>query len=205
MSRAGEHDRGREERDEVARGAARLFRTGRAATVGRAIDEALRRARPGAARPPDSLVRRHLEALGEEREGPAGHAASLRATRESIAEWMETLGALPGDPPVHVVGRAAAGELEGDLDVHLRVATDLPIGDLAATLVAHGAPEPDFSSVHGPFGDFHRLTFDEPPLRIRVTRCPPRTAATPERDLVTGRPQAALDLESFRRLVTPQG
>lgn len=189
------------ERDEVACRAARLFRAGRATTVREAIDEALRRGRDGAPRPPESLVRRHLEALGEEREGPGGHAASLRATRESIAEWMETLAALPGDPPVHVVGRAAAGELEGDVDVHLRVATDLPIGDLAATLVAHGAPEPIFSSVHGPFGDFDRLTFDEPPLRIRITRCPPKTAATPDRDLVTGRPQAALDLESFRRTI----
>ncbi len=189
------------DRDAVARRAARLFHAARCPSVAASIDEALRRARPGSPRPPESLVRRHLEGLGEEERGQAGHAESLRATRASIAEWMETLAGLPGEPAVHLVGRAAAGELEGDLDVHLRVATDLPIGELAATLVAHGAPEPDFSSVHGPFGDFDRISFDEPPLRIRVTRCPPRTAAVPDRDLVTGRPQAALDLESFRRTI----
>lgn len=187
------------DRDAVARRAARLFRAGRCPSVAASIDEALRRARPGLPRPPESLVRRHLEGLGEQEHGEAGHEESLRAIRESIAEWMETLAGLPGEPPVHLVGRAAAGELEGDLDVHLRVATDLPIGEIAATLVAHGAPEPDFSSVHGPFGDFDRVRFDEPPLRIRVTRCPPRTSAVPDRDLVTGRPQAALDLAAFRR------
>jgi hypothetical protein len=178
------------DRDAVARRAARLFHAARCPSVAASIDEALRRARPGSPRPPESLVRRHLEGLGEEERGQAGHA-----------EWMETLAGLPGEPAVHLVGRAAAGELEGDLDVHLRVATDLPIGELAATLVAHGAPEPDFSSVHGPFGDFDRISFNEPPLRIRVTRCPPRTASVPDRDLVTGRPQAALDLESFRRTI----
>jgi hypothetical protein len=59
--------------------------------------------------------------------------------------------------------------------------------------------------VHGPFGDFDRLGFDEPPLRIRITRCPPRTAAVPERDLVTGKPQPALDLASFRRAIAAAG
>lgn len=193
------------DRDELARAAARLFRAGRSPSVAAAIDEAIRRRGGSVTRPPESLVRRHLEGLGEEERGTMGHAASLRAVREAIAEWMETLASLPGDPSVHVVGRAARGELEGDLDVHLRVATDLPIGDLAATLVGHGAPEPVFSTVHGPFGDFHRISFDEPPLRIRITRCPPRTAARPELDLVTGKPQAALDLDAFRRTIAPSG
>jgi hypothetical protein len=188
-------------RDEAARRAARLFRAGRSDSVAKAIDEALLRSRPGTRRPPESLVRRHIEGLDEEELGQAGHARSVRALRETIAEWMETLAALPGEPAVHLVGRAAAGELDGDLDVHLRIATDLPIGELAATLVAHGAPEPEFSSVHGPYGDFDRITFDEPPLRIRITRCPPRTAAVPDRDLVTGRPQPAVELHAFRRSI----
>jgi hypothetical protein len=190
-------------RDEVARRAARLFRDGRSPTVSAAIAETLRRSPPGTPRPNDALVRRHLEAIDEEERGHEGHADAVRNVREAIAEWMETLAALPGEPAVHLVGRAAAGELDGDLDVHLRVATDLSIGTLAATLVSHGAPEPAFSAVHGPFGTFDRLGFDEPPLRIRVTRCPPRTAAVPERDLVTGKPQPALDLASFRRSIGP--
>lgn len=190
----------KDERDAIARRAARLFRAGRCPTVSAAIAEALRRGAPGSPRPTDTLVRRHLEGLDEEQRGLEGHEAEVRGRREAIAEWMETLAALPGEPSVHVVGRAAAGELDGDVDVFLRVATDLPIGDLAATLVSHGAPEPEFSSVHGPFGDFDRITFDEPPFRIRITRCPPRTAAAPDRDLATGRTQPWLDLESFRRL-----
>lgn len=191
------------EADAIARRAAVLYRTGRSPSVSEAIAEALRRGRPGAPRPSASLVRRHLEAMDEEERGRSGHERQVSGRRAAIAEWMETLAALPGDPPVHVVGRAARGELDGDVDVHLRVATDLPIGELAATLVAHGAPEPDFSSVHGPFGDFDRISFDEPPLRIRITRCPPRTAARPDRDLVTGKPQEALDLASFRRTIAP--
>lgn len=192
-------------RDEIARRAARLFRAGRSPSVPEAIAETLRRSPPGAPRPSDSLVRRHLEAIDEEDRGREGHANEVRNLRQAIAEWMETLAALPGEPAVHVVGRAATGELDGDVGVHLRVATDLPIAALAATLVSHGAPEPGFTTVHGPFGDFDRLGFDEPPLRIRITRCPPRTAAVPERDLVTGKPQPALDLASFRRAIAAAG
>jgi len=191
--------------DEVARRAARMWRDGGVTDLARAIDAALGRAPAGTPRPSESLVRRHVQGFELEESGAEAYARRVRGTLAAIAEWMETLAGLPGEPPVHLVGRAALGLLDAECDVHLRVSTERPLAEIAATLVAHGAPEPEFSTVHGPYGDFGRLAFADPPFRIRVTRCPPETRARPDRDLVTGRRQASLDLAAVRaRLELPE-
>lgn len=179
-------------REQVAALAARLVADDRAATVREAVGMAVDRlhAAPSAL-PSEGLVRRHLQPRLMQRLGAEGYA-SMIARREELAETVMTIMAgLPGVVDVVLAGRAARGQLDGDVTLHLRVYTRRAIGELAQALLDVGAAlgwgEPRFSTADTRLGRRDRVEFDAEGATVSLIRCMPEERAEAQRDLFTGR------------------
>lgn len=201
MSRASDgggprRGRRRREADPHAGDAARRFDAGTAGSIESAIDSTASR-HPDAPRPTANHVRRHLRGLAEERLGREGY---LRWQADVLRGAIEVMEALAGER-VTLAGRAAQGLLDGDPSLHLRVETNRSIGDLAATLVGFGFPEPEFDSMTCTVGRLDRLRFEDEGIEVSIVRCPPSQVAPGRRDLVTGKPVATLDEAALRRAI----
>ena len=161
--------------------------------------------------PRASVVRRHLDALRDERR-PAGEAetaanALLDATLDALATLEAVVIARDPDgadrPPPTAHGRVAALELrEGDA-VAIRVTTALAPHELADALAAAGFADlrcTTRDSIHG------RLDLIEVALAVgtlRITRIPPRMKVRADRDLARGRPLAHATYEALLRRAAP--
>src|SRR5687768_15139751 len=117
----------------------------------RGVAEALRIAgerldAPPEAAPSPGLVRQHVQAMSMQVLGAAGYAAMTRGRLELAESVMTVLSEHTDVLDVLLAGRAAAGHLDGDLTIHVRVYTRRRIGDIAEDLVTVGFPEPRFST-----------------------------------------------------------
>ncbi|HMN96198.1 MAG TPA: hypothetical protein PKC43_07785 [Phycisphaerales bacterium] len=208
--------------ERVAIRAAQYVAEGSVRDVAGAIRVALERehAPPGAA-PTAGLVRRHLAPMLMQVLGAEGYPAMLRGRLELaesvmtvLEEHVDVIGTL-------LVGRAAAGRLDGDMTLHIRVYTRRRIGDIAEDLVTFGFEEPRFVTVESRIGRLDRLLFECDGVAVAVTRCLPERRM-PQRgrgraegsrrrprglppgsatDLVRGTAVATLDLERLREFL----
>ncbi len=196
----------RREVERIAAEAARRFESGRSESIEAAIDsvmagESLGAGARGSARPTANQVRRHLQALAQERLGLEGYRAELAATLSVASEAMEVLERRVPGCRTSLAGRAAAGRLDGEIDLHIRAATRASIGELAEALVSEGFEEPRFETVEARCGRLDRLRFDQDGVEVCVTRCPPGQVAPGRTDLVTGRPIEVLGLGELERII----
>lgn len=198
--------RRRREVERIAAEAARRLESGRAESIEGAIDavvagEATERGNRTPPRPTANQVRRHLQALAQERLGLEGYRADLAATLAVASEAMEVLERRVPGCATSLAGRAAAGRLDGDVDLHIRAATRAAVGALAAALVAEGFDEPRFETVEARCGRLDRLRFDHDGVEVCVTRCPPGQIVPDRTDLVTGRAIEVLGLAELERVI----
>ncbi len=193
MSRAA-RDRSEEERDEIARHAARLLRDGAAKDIPSAVRTAMiARGRSGAElergtrRISAAMVREHARGLALEALGATGYdrlvASILGRAEETMTLLATQLGGRAGEARCVLVGRAARGEVDADPVVRIRVETDAAPGEIAAVLVAAGMDEPQFSSVETRYGRLDRLEVDDEGLCTRITRLPPSMGIPLDADL----------------------
>lgn len=185
--------------DAIAREAARLIETGCTSDVGEAVRLAARAlGAEDAPRPGPGRVRRHAQAMSMQALGSAAYADRVDAILD-VAEALLTSieHALP-DAEAVLVGRAARGQVDGDVTLHVRVYTDRRISSLAEALVELGYEEPAFETAQTRQGRFDRLKFAEEGIDVVVTRCPPATARG-HRDLFSGRAVPAATAEDLRR------
>jgi hypothetical protein len=189
-------------RDEVAREAARLLDLGRAAD----IDEAIRlageimgvghRSLPGRGR-----VRKHARAMTMQQLGDAGYAELQRQVWRVAEQVMSTLeAAFPGDETV-LVGRAARGEIDAGVTLHIRIYTQRSVTELAEMLVAHGYEEPQFDTVQTRFGTLNRILFVDEGVEVALTRCPPLMNVPRGAHLKSGRAIAHVSAERLREMI----
>lgn len=196
----------RREVERIAAEAARRFESGRADSIEAAIDSVMagdvsEKSRRAPARPTANQVRRHLQALAQERLGLEGYRAELAAILSVASEAMEAIERRVPECRTSLAGRAAAGRLDGEVDLHIRAATRATVGALAAALVSEGFEEPRFETVEARCGRLDRLRFDQDGVEVCVTRCPPGQVAPGRTDLVTGRPIEVLDLAELDRVI----
>ena len=192
--------------ERIAAEAARRFERSSAISIEDAIDSALAaipidRTQGSPARPTANQVRRHLQALAQQRLGLEGYRAELAGVLAIAAEAMELLERRISDCSTTLVGRAAAGRLDGEVELHIRASTRVPIGVLAEALVSEGFEEPRFEVVEARCGRLDRLCFDQDGVEVRVTRCHPRQVTPSREDLITGRPIEVLDLGELERVI----
>ncbi|MGA1401248.1 MAG: hypothetical protein ACO38P_12775 [Phycisphaerales bacterium] len=196
----------RDEVERIAAEAARRFERNAAMSIEDAIDSVLAaspidRTQGLLARPTANQVRRHLQALAQQRLGLEGYRAELAGVLAIAAEAMELLERRISDCSTTLVGRAAAGRLDGEVELHIRASTRVPIGVLAEALVSEGFEEPRFEVVEARCGRLDRLCFDQDGVEVHVTRCHPRQVTPSREDLITGRPIEVLDLGELERVI----
>lgn len=152
-------------------------------------------------RPTVNQVRRHLQALAQERLGLEGYRAELASILAIAAEAMELLERRVPDCRTQLAGRAAAGRLDGEVELHIRASTRVPIGALAEAIVSEGFEEPRFEVVDARCGRLDRMRLDHEGVEVCITRCHPRQVTLAREDLVTGRPIEVLDLAELERVI----
>ncbi len=191
--------------DQIAREAARLIETGRSESVARAIRAAAETLGfHDAPLPGSGRVRRHAQAMSMQALGDAGYAESVRAVWRRAEQIMSLFGETEPDVEPILVGRAAKGQIDAGVTIHIRLYTKAPVGDLARTLVEFGYEEPSFETVNTPHGRLNRLRLTEEGTEVVLTRCLPRMAATTHLDVFTGRPIETATLAEIRRRLGEQ-
>jgi hypothetical protein len=186
--------------DRIAREAARLIETGREADLARAIRAAAEALQlRDAPMPGYGLVRRHAQGMAMQAGGDDAYRQSIHDVW-SIAEQVMTAVELATDGATTLLaGRAAKGQIDAGVRLHLRVYTRHPMAEIVQSLVEAGYEEPTFATAETRFGRLDRISFTEERLPILLTRCLPETRAEAERDLFTGRPIATADGAELRR------
>ncbi len=189
--------------DRIARAAARLLALRLAGDIDEAIDAAVVAAGPGAPRPGWKAVRAHARGMAMQALGREGYTESIRAVWRLAEEFMTTLEEARDDAATLLCGRAAKGEIDAGVTLHIRVYTDAPMVDLVDWLCARGYDEPKFETADTRFGRLDRARFIEDEHEIVLTRCPtedPRLSPDREanRDLFKGRPIAIATLRELR-------
>lgn len=188
--------------ERVAIRAAQLVAEGSVRDVAGAIRAALHREHaPPEAAPTPGVVRRHLEPMLMQVLGAEGYPAMLRARLELAENVMTVIETHVDVIETLLVGRAAAGRLDGDVTLHIRAYTRRRISDIAEDLVTVGFEEPRFVTVESRFGRLDRIVFESDGVMVAVTRCLPEQRRDSKRDLVTGRALATLSLDRLRSLV----
>ncbi|MFO0875240.1 MAG: hypothetical protein U0575_14885 [Phycisphaerales bacterium] len=182
--------------------AAQLVVDGGARDVEQAIRLAVERlgAAPSAA-PTAGLVRQHLQPMLMQSLGADGYAAMTRRRLEVAEETMTVFAERNDVLDVVLAGRAAAGHLDGDLALHVRVYTRRRIGELAQDLVDVGFAEPRFATAETRFGRLDRLIFVDGDVEVIVTRCLPEQRGEAARDLFNGRRVAHVRLPALRSAI----
>jgi len=148
-------------------------------------------------RPSNSAVRQHAQAMRMQRLGSAGYAQDQRSLLVSVEELMTALD-LAGIEST-LMGRAAAGNVDGDIKVHLRLYTDRSMQELAQCLVEFGYAEPSFHTAQSAHGPLNRITVVENNVPIIMTRCPNSLRIDRHVDLFTGRALACASLSELRK------
>ncbi len=134
-----------------------------------------------------------MQALGSE-----GYARSVGDVWRVAERIMTVLyEAMPDAEPL-LVGRAAQGLIDGGVTLHIRLYTQVPIGEVAQTLVNFGYEEPGFETARTRSGRLDRLRLEEDGLEVLVTRCPPNVVRRSGVDLFTGKPVGTATLEELR-------
>jgi hypothetical protein len=186
--------------DAIAREAARLIDSSRAANIGEAIRAAAEALGfRDADLPGHGRVRKHARALAMQALGDTGYAESVRRVWVVAERLMTVLDQAVPHADSLLVGRAARGLIDGGVTVHVRLYTDAPIGDLAAALVEFGYEEPAFATVNTRLGRLNRVRFEDDGIELVLTRCLPNMAASGDRDLFSGRPIRTATLADVRR------
>lgn len=191
------------DRDRIAIQAAILIETGRVAR----ISEAIRSAADALGvtqgpMPSHAAVRKHAQAMAMQAMGEADYRASrLQVLR--IAEELMTLLDQAGFETL-LSGRAAAGHLDADVKLHIRVYTDAAIGELAKLLVDFGYEEPQFETAETRYGRLDRMLLVDEGIPIILTRCPPRMNIERRTSTFSGKAVASATLEQLRRMIHEQ-
>ncbi len=185
--------------DAIAREAARLIESSRAESIAEAIRVAANGlGYHGVQLPGHGRVRKHAQGLAMQALGEEGYTESVREVWRAAERIMTLLAEAMTDVEPLLVGRAAQGQIDGGVTVHIRLYTRTRIGEVAQSLVAFGYSEPGFATAQTRLGRLDRLLLDDDGIAIVVTRCLPEMAERSGLDLFSGRPVATATLDQVR-------
>ena len=188
--------------DQIAREAARLIETGRAESIDAAIHAAADALNlqdvplPGRGR-----VRKHAQAMSMQALGDVGYAESVRNVWEIAEQLMTALDQAMPDAPTLLVGRAAKGQIDAGVTIHIRIYTKSPIAEIAQALADFDYDEPTFETAQTTSGRLNRLRLTEEGIEIVLTRCLPEMIKDAQVDLFKGQPIETVTLEELREML----
>lgn len=191
-------DRQPTDADRIAQHAAILIETGKVARIHDAIRQAADSLKlTDSAMPSHSAVRKHAQAMAMQSMGDANYLASRRDILRIAEELMTALEQVGCESLL--MGRAAAGQLDGDVKLHLRLICDAPLSELAQSLVDFGYEEPRFDTVQTMYGHLNRMRFTEQNIPIILMRCPPALNIDTQTDVFTGKSIPSITAEKLRK------
>lgn len=189
--------------DAIAREAARLLETGRAASMKDALHTAAdtlgytRAPLPGAGR-----VRKHAQAMAMQAMGEAEYREAKRNVYRIAEELMTAIEQAFDDVQPLLVGRAAEGHTDAGVTLHLRLCTGRSMAEIAAALVELGYDEPGFDTVQTKYGAVNRILLTESGVNVVLSRCLPRFRMARNADMFTGGRIAYATVEDLRARIT---
>ncbi len=186
------------DRDRIAQHSATLIEAGKADRIHDAIHQAADALNLAhSTLPSHSAVRKHAQAMAMQSMGDAEYHASRRDILRIAEELMTALEQIGCESLL--MGRAAAGQLDADVKLHLRLLSDALFSDLAQSLVDFGYEEPQFDTVHTMYGHLNRMRFTEQNIPIILMRCPPALNIDTHTDVFTGKSIASITVEKLRQ------
>ncbi len=188
--------------DQIAREAARLIETGGAESIDAAIHAAASALNlQDVPLPGQGRVRKHAQAMSMQALGDAGYAESVRNVWEIAEQLMTALEQAMPDEPTLLVGRAAKGQIDAGVTIHLRIYTKSQIAEIGQVLVDFGYNEPTFETVDATVGRLNRIRLTEDGLEIVLTRCLPEMIKDAQVDLFKGEPIETVTLGELREML----
>ena len=188
--------------DQIAREAARLIETGRAGSIDAAIHAAASALNlQDAPLPGRGRVRKHAQAMSMQALGDEGYADSVRNVWEIAEQLMTALEQAMPDDPTLLVGRAAKGQIDAGVTIHIRIYTTSPISEIAQSLADFDYDEPTFETADTTSGRLNRLRLTEDGIEIVLTRCLPEMLKDAHLDLFKGQPIEMVTLEELREML----
>jgi len=188
--------------DQIAREAARLIETGGAESIDAAIHAAASALNlqdvplPGRGR-----VRKHAQAMSMQALGDEGYTESVRNVWEIAEQLMTALEQAMPDEPTLLVGRAAKGQIDAGVTIHIRIYTKSQIAEIGQMLVDFGYDEPAFETADATVGRLNRIRLVEEGIEIVLTRCLPEMLKDAQVDLFKGQPIETVTLEELRDML----
>lgn len=188
--------------DQIAREAARLIETGRAESIDAAIHAAADALNlQDAPLPGRGRVRKHAQAMSMQALGDVGYADSVRNVWEIAEQLMTALDQAMPDEPTLLVGRAAKGQIDAGVTIHIRIYTKSPIAEIAQALADFDYDEPTFETAQTTSGRLNRLRLTEEGIEIVLTRCLPEMIKDAQVDLFKGQAIETVTLEELREML----
>lgn len=192
--------RGESDQDRIAVQAAMLLSAGAVSHISQAIRSAAEALGLSAGQMPSAAsVRKHAQALALQAMGDQQYVQSRLAILR-IAEELMTALEQRGVESL-LIGRAAAGHLDGDVKLHLRLLADAPVSELAQDLVDFGYDEPRIETVETMYGRLNRMLLQEDGIPIVLMRCPPSLNIDSRQDAFTGKSIVSMTLAQLRRRI----
>jgi hypothetical protein len=189
-----------ERTEEIAREAARLISKGDVEDLNAAIATAAQRlGLQNAPSPGRGRVRQHVRAMSMQAMGEAAYRGAVREMRRVAEEMMTMLEEAFDDARTLLVGRAAKGQIDAGVTLHIRIYTEASISDIADVLVQFGYEEPSFETAETRHGRLSRVRLTDDGWEIVLTRCMPDLYRRADIDLFTGRRQAVATVADVRR------
>ena len=188
--------------DQIAREAARLIETGGAESIDAAIHAAASALNlqdvplPGRGR-----VRKHAQAMSMQALGDEGYTESVRNVWEIAEQLMTALEQAMPDEPTLLVGRAAKGQIDAGVTIHIRIYTKSQIAEIGQMLVDFGYDEPAFETVDAAVGRLNQIRLTEDGIEIVLTRCLPAMLKDAQVDLFRGQAIGTVTLEELRDML----
>jgi hypothetical protein len=107
------------------------------------------------------------------------------------------------------VGRAADGHFDGDPSIHVRIHTQVAIGDIARVIHELGDDDAEqaeiaFTTLDGRAGRLSQVQWVEEGVRIVLTRCPQRAEFQSRSDLSSGAKITTLTAAQLRTKLAEQ-
>ncbi len=185
--------------DNIAREAARLIHAGEVEGIDAAIHSAA--ASFGASKaelPGHGLVRNHAQGMAMQTLGKEGYEQSIQNIWETAEQLMTLLEQSLPDAQTLLVGRAAKGQIDAGVTVHVRLYTRAQITEIAQVLTEFHYDEPSFDTVDTTVGKLNRICFKDDGVAVVITRCLPEMYKNAQQDLFKDQPIETLTLDELR-------
>ncbi len=144
-------------------------------------------------------VRKHAQAMRMQAMGEAGYLEHQRHVLSIAEEIMSVFELAIPEATTLLMGRAAAGLIDADPAIHLRITTSSSVEDISRLLLEFGFDELTYRTSETKYGRMNQICWTDEGIDVILTRCPPQVGASAQVDLFTGYSIQSLDLKHLRQ------